>query len=266
MLSKLALVVLATSTANAYVRPSSWQSTYEKLFKKPVTDSLLKKIDAEIDDFEADGGVVTGEKLHVKFEEALEAAEEAVQPLETLAHSNLLEAALSDGGQRARGGKREKRKKKKRGRKPKKPEGEKYEYSVQSDDHSVPIEEPTGRPVKGRKSKAVAKILTALKDEPCMENCVQYCVFDDVESNVQHEPCRKCARNECLSEIKAIFGGKPGKGDKGGKGKRGKGGKGGKGGKRRRKNKGENKGENNDDEDIQARAYGYGGGYGHGGW
>jgi len=213
ILSKIVILGLASTTL-AYVRPSDWKNTYKQLFNKEVTAELLAAIDAEINDFEADGGEVLGEALDVDFEEAEEDVEE-----------NFLEGALADGGQKARGGKKKKggKRKKKRGRKPKKPEGEKYEYSVQSDDHSVPADEPT-KPLKGKKQKVAIKVLTAIASEPCMENCDQYCSFGKVEMNAQHEPCRKCARQECLTEIKAVFGGRPGKG----KGK-----KGGKGGKRR---------------------------------
>lgn len=244
ILSKIAFVSLATlvCTGNAYIRPSSWKNTYKELFGKEVTDELLQQIKQEISDFEADGGEVYGEELQVDFDEH--------EDIEDVPESegNLLEAALDDGGARGRkGGKRGEKgegkggkRKKKRGRKPKKPSGEKYEYNVASDDHVTPADAPQGKPIKGRKKKAVVKILSELADETCMENCAQYCTFGKVELNAQHEPCRKCSRTECLSEIKELFGGKRKEKKEGGKS--------GKGGKRR-KNKGGKRGKKNKGDD-----------------
>lgn len=245
ILSKIAFVSLATlvCTGNAYIRPSSWKNTYKELFGKEVTDELMAQIKQEINDHVADGGEVYGEDLQVDFDE-----HEDVEDVPE-SEGNLLEAALDDGGARGRGGgRREKgegkggKRKKKRGRKPKKPSGEKYEYNVASDDHVAPADAPQGKPIKGKKKKAVVKILSELANETCLENCAQYCTFGKVELNAMHEPCRKCSRTECLSEIKELFGGKrrekKEKGDK--KGKAGKGGKRRKkGGKRGKKNGGE---------------------------
>jgi len=270
--SKIAFVSLATlvCTGNAYIRPSSWKNTYKELFGKEVTEELMAQIKQEINDHVADGGEVYGEDLQVDFDEHenVEEVEEDVPESD-----NMLEAALGDGGARGRGGgkggDRKNRgegkggkRKKKRGRKPKKPSGEKYEYNVASDDHVAPADAPQGKPIKGKKKKAVTKILTELAGETCMDNCAQYCTFGKVELNAMHEPCRKCSRTECLSEIKELFGGKRReKKEKGEKGRPGK------GGKRRKKGDRKRGKKNGDDEEseveMEQRRYG---GYGGGGY